>query len=114
MRSRKDTNMTNEQTFIITPYKRLINVAISKALMTIINIFGFGAFFSGLVLAWINVDVFTRSVLQLLGCVFMLFKIVQAVDGFFHKRAINKLERRQKELEQIIREEQYQRSHVNI
>lgn len=100
------------QTYVpYTPYRKLINVAISKALMTIINIFGYGAFFSGLALAWINVDVFTRSVLQLLGCLFMAFKVVQAVDSFMHKRHMNKLERREKEFELMIKEEKYIKQH---
>lgn len=95
----------------LAPTKRLIKVTISKALMTIINVFGFGAFFSGLYLSYINVDIFTRSVLQLLGCIFMLFKIVQAVDTWWHKRHMNKIERRREDLAQTKIEEEYIREH---
>lgn len=91
--------------------KRVVKVAISKALMTIINVFGFGAFFSGLYLAYINVDVFTRSILQLLGCIFMMFKIIQSVDGWLHKRNMNKIEKRKEDLAQTKREEEYIRDH---
>ena len=102
----------NQQSSVFLPtYKKVLNVAISKALMTILNIFGFGAYFTGLYLAWINVDVFTRSVMQVFGCVFLLFKIIQSIDTFMHKRAMNKLERRKQDLEQTIREETYIRGH---
>lgn len=97
----------NQRNVFIEPYKKVINVAISKALMTILNVFGFGAYFSALYFAWINVDIFTKTVLQLLGCVFMIFKIVQAIDNWWHKRAMNKIDRRKHELEQMEREDQY-------
>lgn len=101
----------NQNNVLITPYRKVLDMAISKALMTILNIFGFSAYFSGLYFAWINVDVFTRSLMQLLGCVFLIFKIVQAVDNWLHKRAMNKLERRKEDLEQTMREESYIRGH---
>lgn len=101
----------NQNNVLITPYRKVLDMAISKALMTILNIFGFSAYFSGLYFAWINVDVFTRSLMQLLGCVFLIFKIVQAVDNWLHKRAMNKLERRKEDLEQTKREESYIRGH---
>lgn len=97
----------NQQNVFVAPYKKVIKVAISKALMTILNVFGFGAYFSGLYFAWINVDIFTRTIMQLLGCVFLLFKIIQAVDGWLHRRYINRIERRKQDLEQTEREEQY-------
>ncbi len=110
----KMEKMNDQQNVFTQPYKQAIKVALSKGLMMILNIFGWGTFFSGLYLAWINVDVFTRSVLQLLGCIFMLFKIVQAVDGWWHKRAMNKIEKRKFDLEQAIREEEYIKSHTRV
>lgn len=104
----------DQNNIYLTHHKKVIKVAISKALMTIINVFGFGAFFSGLYLAYINVDVFTRSILQFLGCIFMLFKIIQAVDGWWHKRHMNKIERRKVDLEQTKREEEYIRDHLSL
>lgn len=101
----------NENNVFTTPYKKAINVALSKGVMMVLNFFGYSFFFSGLYLAWINVDVFTRSLLQLLGCLFMIFKIVQAIDGWIHKRAMNKIERRKQDLEQTIREEEYIKKH---
>jgi uncharacterized membrane protein len=93
-------------------YKKAVNVAISKALMTIFNIFGFSAYFSGLYFAWINVDVFTRTVMQLLGCVFLLFKIVSAIDNWMHKRKMDKYTREKEAWEKMIREEDYIRNHT--
>lgn len=111
----------NEQNVFIAPYKKAVKVAISKALMTILNIFGFGAYFSALYLAWVNVDVFTRTILQLLGAVFALFKIIQAIDTWWHKRQLTKeeimktrIERKRNELEQTIREESYIRDHTKF
>lgn len=106
--------MNQENNVFIPTYKKAINVAISKALMIVFNVFGFGAFFSGLYLAWINVDIFTRSVLQFLGCIFMLFKIVQAVDNWLHKRKMNKYIREKEEWAKMIREEDYIRTHSKI
>jgi len=104
----------NDQNVYITPYKKVLKVAISKALMTILNVFGFSAYFSALYLAWVNVDVFTRTILQFLGAVFALFKIIQAVDGWWHKRGMNKIEKRKADLEQTIREERYIRDHTKF
>ncbi len=97
----------NQPNVFIEPYKKVIKVAISKALMTILNVFGFGAYFSGLYFAWINVDIFTRTLMQLLGCVFLLFKIIQAVDTWIHKRYMNKKEREKAHIDQMEREEEY-------
>lgn len=104
----------NQSNVFITPYKKVIKVAISKALMTILNIFGFSAYFSGLYFAWINVDVFTRSVMQLLGCVFLLFKIVQAVDNWIHKRKMDRYLREKEAWQKMLREEDYIRDHSRI
>lgn len=103
--------MTNQPNVIYAPYKKVIDVAISKVLMTIFNIFGFGAYFSALYLAWINVDVFTRTVLAFVGLIVAIVKVVIMIDNWWHKRAMNKIERRQKDLEQTIREEKYIQRH---
>lgn len=101
----------NEQKALTNTYNRIFKVEISKSLMVIFNIFGWTNFIGGIVLAYLNVDVFTRSVMQLLGCLFILFKIIQMVDNWWHKRAMNKLERRSKELEIMMNEDKYLRSH---
>ncbi len=101
----------NQQNVFITPYKKVLDVAISKGLMMILNIFGFSAYFSGLYFAWINVDVFTRTVMQLLGCVFLLIKMVIMVDRWFHNRYMEKKERRKADVEQMEREDKFLRGH---
>lgn len=104
----------DQQQLLITPYKKVIKVAVSKALMTILNIFGFSAYFSGLYFAWINVDVFTRSVMQFLGCIFLLFKIIQAIDNWIHKRKMEKFSREKESWEKMIREEDYIRNRSKL
>lgn len=111
MRSLKDKYMMNEQKVLTNSYNRLFKVEISKGLALFLNIFGWTNAVGGFVLAWLNVDVFTRSVMQLLGCLFLIFKIAQAAENLWHKRQMNKLERREKELELMIKEEKYLRNH---
>lgn len=66
-------------------HKRILKMEVGKGLMAIINILGISVFSSAFYLAWINVDVFTRTVLSLVALAFGVIKVINGGFLLFHK-----------------------------
>ena len=86
-------------------YKKILELEVGKAILLFVNIFGFSAFISAFFLSWLNVDVFTRTVLSFVGLVFMVVKVIGLILSLSHKYQMWKLDRRERQLQIMEREE---------
>lgn len=77
-------------------YKQVLKMAELKILALVLNVFGFTTFCYALFVSFFNVDVFTRSVLSLLGIVFISVKIVDFIFTRKRKHVMENLDIRKK------------------
>lgn len=77
-----------------------LKMAEIKGILFLFNTLGWGTFFYGFLIAFFNVDIFTRAVMGLLGIVFITVKIVDTVVTRKRKHEFEMIEIRMKKLQE--------------
>lgn len=94
--------------------KRVLKMAEIKGIVLLFNTLGWSAYAYGFLIAFFNVDTFTRAVMGLLGIVFVAFKIIDGVATRRRKHEFEMIEIRMKKLEEKERELRIRREELDL
>lgn len=82
----------------VSGFEKWVKMAELKWLWTVLNFTGYVAYAWALFISFANVDVFTRTVLSLVGLVFLIAKLVVYIISSNRKHKLEMLEIKEKEL----------------